>query len=287
MSDYDRIEKLIRYLDENCSQQPDLATLAGYAGLSQFHLHRLFSNWAGITPKAFLKCLTMAHARTLLSEGESVLGAALDAGLSGPSRLHDLCVSLEAASPGEFKSGGAGWTIIAGFADTPFGKCLIAESPRGICHLSFVPSKDRKQAAEVIGGDWPNARVDWDNSQAIRIAATVFAAPSERNVTAPLRAIVRGTEFQVRVWRALLAIPLGSLASYSQIADVVGRRSAARAVGSAVAQNRLGFLIPCHRVIRETGVIGDYRWGTSRKKAMMVWETGRNETVKGEQHLSK
>lgn len=274
MNDYDRIEKLIRYLDEHCAEQPDLATLSRQAGLSQFHLHRLFSNWAGITPKAFLKCLTLGHAKTLLVEGESVLDAALDAGLSGPSRLHDLCVHLEAASPGEIKSGGAGWTITAGFAETPFGKCLIGESSRGICHLSFVPVGDRKKGADVIRTDWPNARIAWNQEVAERVSSSAFIRPGHRSTNGTLKAIVKGTEFQVRVWRALLEIPSGSLASYARIADAVCSRSAARAVGSAVGQNRLAFLIPCHRVIRETGAIGAYRWGASRKKAIVAWETG-------------
>lgn len=273
MNDYERIEKLIRYIAEHAAEQPSLETLANFAGMSSFHLHRMFSDWAGITPKAFLKCLTLSHAKDLLLNGESVLNAALDSGLSGPGRLHDLCVSLEAASPGELKTGGAGWEIKAGFADSPFGKCLIAESPRGICNLAFAASADRTEALQTILGDWPNAEVRWDDSHAASVALRVFDRASKASTSASLKAIVKGTEFQVRVWRALLAVPQGALTSYGQIAKVIDRPSAARAVGSAVGANRLAFLIPCHRVVRETGIVGDYRWGTTRKKAILVWET--------------
>lgn len=273
MTDYERIAKIICYLDQNRFDQPDLAALASHAGLSEFHFHRLFSRWAGVTPKAFLQCLTLAHAKTLLRRGESVLGTALDAGLSGPSRLHDLCVNLEAASPGEMKSGGANWTIMAGFADSPFGTCLIAKSPRGICHLSFVPSKNQRTGTKAIRSDWPRARIDWDDSAAQETAASLFKQPSDDDSVSPLRAFVCGTSFQVRVWRALLQIPQGTLVSYGQVAEAVCSRNAARAVGTAVAANRLACLIPCHRVIRETGVFGEYRWGPERKRAIVAWES--------------
>lgn len=271
MSDYERIEKIIRYLDEHRSQQPDLETLAEHAGLSSFHLHRMFSKWAGITPKAFLKCLNLSYAKSILHTGESILDASLEVGLSGPSRLHDLCVTLEAASPGEVKSGGAGWTITAGFAETPFGTCLIGHSPRGICHLSFVSSKT--EGSEAIRVDWPNAKIKWNNALMARLASTIFSGPSDREKTASLKAVVRGTDFQVRVWRALLEIPQGSLASYSRVAESIDRPSATRAVASAIGRNSVAFLIPCHRVIRETGVVGAYRWGPFRKKAMVAWES--------------
>jgi AraC family transcriptional regulator of adaptative response/methylated-DNA-[protein]-cysteine methyltransferase len=306
MNDYERIARLIRYLDERHTEQPDLAALAECAALSQFHLHRLFSAWAGITPKDFLQCLTLSHAKDLLRRGESVLGAALEAGLSGPGRLHDLCVSLDAASPGELKSGGEGWTISAGFAESPFGKCLIASSPRGICHLSFVedlpPWENARVAIARLQDDWPEAKIDRDDGAAARLAARIFArniaadqrgtgilpvatnaaefsaagkmpVPLSRATSPVLRAFVRGTPFQVRVWRALLQVPSGAIVSYGKLAAALGRPTAARAVGSAVAQNSIAYLIPCHRVIRETGVIGDYRWGHVRKRVMLAWET--------------
>lgn len=273
MNDYERIEATIRYLDENRSQQPNLDALAEQAGLSSFHFHRVFSRWAGITPKAFLKCLNLSHAKSLLETGESVLDTALDVGLSGPGRLHDLCVSLEAASPGDVKSGGTGWTITAGFADTPFGTCLIARNARGICHLSFALSTDKADGADAIRADWPNAEIQWDSSSTTQLASSIFTCSHDRNKPITLKAVVHGTEFQVRVWRALLELPQGALTSYSRIAKSIGSPTATRAVASAVGKNSIAFLIPCHRVIRETGAIGEYRWGGHRKKAMTVWES--------------
>lgn len=270
MSDYDRIARVIRFLDEHHLEQPTLAELAGEAGLSPHHFHRLFARWAGITPKDFLQCLTLQHARDALRSGQSVLDAALDAGLSGPGRLHDLCVNLEAATPGEVKAAGEGWTIRAGLADSPFGICLVGESPRGICHLSFVDSKNHKANSAAILNDWPRAKVEWDADVAEPVAAAM-TDPSD--LQTPLRALVKGTDFQVRVWRALLQIPPGTLTTYGSIAESLGDRRSARAVGSAVGQNRLAYLIPCHRVIRETGVFGDYRWGPARKKAIVAWES--------------
>ncbi len=272
MNDYDRIARVIRFLDEYHLEQPTLEQLAKQAGLSQFHFHRLFSRWAGVTPKGFLQCLTLSRAKQALGVGESVLNAAFDAGLSGPGRLHDLCVNLEAASPGEVKTGGEGWTIRAGFAESPFGTCLVGESPRGTCHLSFVESKNRQTEAVAIEKDWPLARIDWD-IDATGVVDSIFAKPTDANNKSPLRVFVRGTEFQVRVWRALLQIPRGSLTSYGSIAESLGDRAAARAVGSAVGQNRMAYLIPCHRVIRQTGILGDYRWGKTRKKAIVAWES--------------
>ena len=272
MNDYDRVARVIGYLDEHHFEQPDLAALAECAGLSPFHFHRLFTNWAGITPKDFLQCLTIAHAKQLLGRGDSVLDAALDAGLSGPGRLHDLCVSLEAASPGEMKSGGEGWTISAGFADSPFGKCLIGESPRGICHLSFIEPGEEAGAFAGLEADWPGARFERDDRAALRTSRQIFNRPFDVSRRRGLRAFVRGTPFQIRVWRALLRVPPRSVISYGRLAASIGQPSAARAVGTAVGQNPLAYLIPCHRVIRETGAVGDYRWGTVRKRALLAWE---------------
>jgi len=273
MNDYRRITRVIRFLDEHHAEQPDLGALARYVGLSPSHFHRLFSAWAGVTPKDFLQCLTLAHARALLREGASVLDAALTSGLSGPGRLHDLCVVLEAASPGELKAGGAGWTINVGLAESPFGSCVIAEGPRGICQLSFVESDDGASELATLQDSWPKARLRRDDATAARLAARIFRRPSASEPRPALRAFVRGTPFQVRVWRALLQIEAGTLVSYGRLAAALGQPTAARAVGAAVGQNPLAFLIPCHRVIRETGVIGDYRWCTTRKRAIVAWES--------------
>jgi AraC family transcriptional regulator of adaptative response/methylated-DNA-[protein]-cysteine methyltransferase len=273
MNDYDRIACVIRYLDEHHAEQPDLATLADCAELSPFYFHRLFSAWAGVTPKDFLQCITLAHAKTLLSQGKSVLDASLNAGLSGPGRLHDLCVTLEAASPGELKSGGEGWTITCGFAETPFGICLSGESPRGICHLSFLDFHDKDAALTELQQQWPRAQLLQDDSAAARITRRVFERSTGPQIHSPLRAFVRGTAFQVRVWRALMQVRPGSLISYGRLAAALGQPTAARAVGAAVGQNALAYLIPCHRVIRETGVTGGYRWDPVRKRVMLAWES--------------
>ncbi len=271
MNDYERMARVIRYLDKHHTGQPDLAALAKQAGLSPFHFHRLFSKWAGVTPKDFLQCLTLAHVKESLQNGKSILDSALDAGLSGSSRAHDLCVNLEAASPGEMKSGGEGWTITAGFAKTPFGKCLIAEGPRGICQLAFCEAGHEDEAWAELRKSWPKARLRRSDSAVRKIAAQIFARSGRRGQRA-LRAFVQGTPFQVRVWRALMRVPPGRLTSYGRLAASLGIPQAARAVGSAVGANSLAYLIPCHRVIRETGVIGHYRWGDVRKRALLMWE---------------
>ena len=271
MSDYERIARIIQYLDRRHVEQPDLDALARVAGLSRFHFHRLFVRWAGTTPKEFLQCLTMTHVRRLLAHGESVLDTALEAGLSGPGRLHDLTILLEAASPGELKSGGANWIIRVGHAPTPFGVCLLGEGPRGVCELSFVESRDRVASARAVSRRWPAARLEWDESRAEALGRRIFRVQRATD-RAPLRAHVRGTPFQVRVWRALLRVPPGVLVSYGDLARAVGDPRAARAVGAAVGSNPIAFLIPCHRVIRQTGVIGEYRWGATRKRALLAWE---------------
>jgi AraC family transcriptional regulator, regulatory protein of adaptative response / methylated-DNA-[protein]-cysteine methyltransferase len=270
MNDYQRIARVIHYLDEHRAAQPRLSTLAQVAGMSEFHFHRLFTAWAGTTPKHFLQALTFEHVRALLRRGENILDSAFEAGLSGPGRLHDLCVNLQAASPGEIKTGGAGWTIEAGFGDSPFGRCLVAQSPRGICHLSFVD--DNTQAAwEEMKALWPNARWTRDDAGARALLKRIFTR-ANRPRAARLTAYVKGTEFQVRVWRALLRIPPGQLTTYGRVATAIGQPTASRAVGSAVGSNEIAWLIPCHRVIRETAAVGDYRWGAVRKRAMLTQE---------------
>ena len=273
MNDYERIATVIRYLDQHHTEQPDLARLANCVGLSPYHFHRLFSNWAAITPKDFLQCLTLSHARELLREGMTVLDASMISGLSGPGRLHDLCVKLEAASPGELKSGGEGWVISFGFADSPFGKCLLGESPRGICHLAFVESKDGLAELALLQADWPQAMLERDDALARRLIGQVFERPMRSATRPTLRCLVQGTAFQLQVWRALLQVQPGTLISYGALAKVLGKPDAARSVGTAIGQNPLAYLIPCHRVIRETGMISGYRWGRERKRAILAWES--------------
>lgn len=285
MTDYDRIAQVIRHLDAYRAEQPSLADLARAAGLSEFHFHRLFHRFAGVTPKVFLQCLTLNHAAGLLRQGHTVLDASLDAGLSGPSRLHDLCVRLEAASPGEVKSGGSNWTITAGFAVTPFGHCLIGQSPRGICHLSFVSDDNQSDTGEGLSPvrtHWPAAQIKRDDQWAKEVCAAVFNLSPTDNAAQTLRTVVRGTPFQVRVWRALLDVPPGGSTTYGQLARDIGSDRAARAVGSAVGQNPIAWLIPCHRVIRGTGAIGGYHWGPERKRIMLAWETAVGRTAAAE-----
>jgi AraC family transcriptional regulator of adaptative response/methylated-DNA-[protein]-cysteine methyltransferase len=275
MNDYQRIASVIAYLDENFTEQPDLCQLASQVGLSPHHFHRLFTRWSGVTPKDFLQCLTLNRAKSLLISGESVLSAALAAGLSGPGRLHDLCVQVEGASPGEMKAGGAGLVIDFGVSDTPFGPWLVGRSTRGICHVSFVEGKLSSSAAqERLQQDWPHATFRREDAVARELAAATFVASGSLKQPV-LRAHVRGTAFQLRVWRALLTVPPGALISYGRLAELSGAPRAARAVGTAVGDNPLAYFIPCHRVIRNTGIIGNYRWGATRKRLLIGWEASR------------
>lgn len=266
MDDYRRVAKMIRYLDENRGKQPGLGELARHLDLSESRLHRLFSTWVGVTPKEFLKCLTVADAKRRLRSGESVLDAALDSGLSGPGRLHDLCIGLEAASPGEIKSGGEGIRMSYGFAPTRFGRCLIARCERGISWVEFVEGDD----ASGLGDCWFGALLERDDRMAAGLVEQMFSPAGASG--SKLKGLVAGNGFQVRVWRALLRVPEGRLVTYARLAEASGCPGAARAVGTAVAANPLAYLIPCHRVIRGTGVVGEYRWGRERKQAMIAWE---------------
>ncbi len=269
MNDYARVEKVIRHLDGHHRSQPSLAELAAASGLSASHFHRLFHRWAGATPKDFIQCLTVEHAKQRLRDSASVLDAALDAGLSGPGRLHDLLVTLEAATPGEIKSGGSGMTVEWGAAETPFGICTLGWNARGICHLAFHDDDVSAPPSELTNA-WPNAKLQRDDAAAAREAALIFE-PAVRGAR-PLRAFVRGTPFQLKVWRALLRIPAGHVASYGKLATAIGAPGATRAVGTACGANPVGYLIPCHRVIRETGIVRGYRWGHARKQALLARE---------------
>jgi AraC family transcriptional regulator of adaptative response/methylated-DNA-[protein]-cysteine methyltransferase len=272
MNDYERVANVIRFLGRHHTEQPDLAVLAEAVGLSPFHFHRLFSTWAGVTPKGFLQCLTLEHVKQLLLDGNNVFDAAINAGLSGPGRLHDLCVALEAASPGEMKNGGAGLEFDFGFVETPFGEALIAETKRGICHLSFVDENGRNSARNFLASQWPNAKLRRADVRMTELAAKIFDRDRSATSNRPLRAFVRATEFQLRVWRALLRVPTGSLTTYKRLAEAIGQSQAARAVGSAVGANPIALIIPCHRVIRETGALGHYHWDPLRKRVIVGWE---------------
>ncbi len=271
--DYERIERALRYIDANVRRQPDLDEIAAHVGLSEFHFQRLFAQWAGISPKRFLQFLTKEHAKALLRRSENVLEASLAAGLSGPGRLHDLLVSCEAITPGELKAGGEGVCIDYGVHPSPFGDCLVATTPRGICHLAFV--HDGPEAAiAVLHDDWPHAQLHRNPRQTRVLVGRIFdRAPSTR----PLPLLLKGTNFQLKVWEALLAVPPGAAVSYQAVARYIHLPNAARAVGSAIGQNRIAYLIPCHRVIQTLGDFGQYRWGGVRKKAMLGWEAAHME----------
>ncbi|HJU73604.1 MAG TPA: methylated-DNA--[protein]-cysteine S-methyltransferase [Gemmatimonadaceae bacterium] len=275
--DYARVERALRYLDSIAPQQPALREVAATVGLSEFHFQRLFSRWAGISPKQFLRVQTLEFAKDRLAQSRNVLEAAWDSGLSGGGRMHDLFVNVDAVTPGEYQSGGAGVEIDAGFHATPFGEALIGVTERGICGLSFV-TDSRDAALNDLRRRWPAARVIISAERTRPVIDQVFGGwrrDGGLSALAPLRVLVKGTNFQTKVWQALLSIPPGHLASYEDVARVVCSREAARAVGAAVAANPVAYLIPCHRVIRSTGALGGYHWGVERKRAILAWESGR------------
>lgn len=274
-TDYQRIEQAIRYLSEHVEQQPALDDVSATVGISPFHLQRLFRRYAGVTPKQFLQHLTLERAKDALDASRSVLDASLDAGLSSPARLHDHFVTLEAVTPGEYKAGGAGLEIRYGTASTPFGSIFTAQTARGICTLSFNEN-DERDSLEALHNQWPHANLISDDESATRVSARIFE-PSDEH--APIRLVAAGTNFQVRVWRALLEIPFGSVRTYRQIARSIGEPQSSRAVGNAVGSNPIAYLIPCHRVILSTGAIGQYHWQPYRKRALLAWEQSRSSSA--------
>jgi len=265
---YQRIEKAIRYLEENFSQQPNLDTVADDLALSPFHFQRLFSEWVGISPKRFLQYLTTGFLKTRLQETRNLIEAAEIAGLSSQSRVYDLFVNLEAVTLHEYKTHGAGITIDYGLHTTPFGDCLIGITERGICYFAFI-GEYLSLAQLRLQTDWKNATFCHNQESTQRIIDQLF---DKSRPAVPLNLLVRGTNFQVKVWEALLRIPEGYVASYQTIAQWIQQPRALQAVGSAVGANPIGFLIPCHRVIRKEGMIGEYHWGATRKKAILGWE---------------
>jgi AraC family transcriptional regulator of adaptative response/methylated-DNA-[protein]-cysteine methyltransferase len=270
--DYARIETAIELLAARRDEAPVLDDIAAQVGLSPFHFQRLFKRWAGISPKRFQQYLSVDHAKTLLAESSSVLDASYATGLSGPSRLHDLFVACEAMTPGEYKAQGADLVIHYGFHPSPFGECLIYLTDRGLCGLGFVVGEGRaaRQAAHAdLASNWSRATFTHDDAAVAGAARRIFAP---RAGDRPLTLLLKGTNFQIRVWEALLAIPPGHMTTYEALGQRLGLESHGRAVGNAVAHNAISWIIPCHRVIRKTGLVNHYRWGSPRKRAMLAWE---------------
>jgi AraC family transcriptional regulator, regulatory protein of adaptative response / methylated-DNA-[protein]-cysteine methyltransferase len=282
--DYPRIEQAILYLDEHAERQPSLDEVARAARLSPYHFQRVFRRWVGISPKRFLQVVTLNRAKRALDGEASVLDAALEAGLSGPARLHDLFITHDALSPGQYKRRGEDLVLRYGFVESPFGDCLLACSPLGIFWLSFVIGGGRTQALAELKERWPLAELTRDETAVQPFADRAFRSlkPGGRggdskssNDAEPIALHLQGTNFQVQVWRALLSIPPGETVGYGEIARRIGHPGASRAVGTALNSNPVAFLIPCHRVIRSTGALGGYRWGLPRKQVMLAWEQAR------------
>jgi AraC family transcriptional regulator of adaptative response/methylated-DNA-[protein]-cysteine methyltransferase len=277
--EFARVARAIEYIAEHASEQPPLARIARAAGWSEYHFARVFRRWAGISPKQFLQHLSLVAAQRTLDAERSVLQAALDAGLSGPGRLHDLFISLEAVTPGEYKSRGNGLALHWGTAATPFGPARIVSSARGIAFLAFADAHGEYDAWDAFRQAWRDARWVQDEAGAAAVAATIWHAAPGTGRTLALW--VHGSNFQLQVWRALLACGAHSTVTYRKLAQRIGRESACRAVGTAVGSNPVAWLIPCHHVLRANGALGGYRWGVERKRAMLAWEVARSLELKG------
>jgi AraC family transcriptional regulator of adaptative response/methylated-DNA-[protein]-cysteine methyltransferase len=277
-TDYDIVRRAIGHIREHWRAQPDIEAIAEASGVTPTELHHLFRRWASLSPKAFLQAITLDHARNLLRDSASVLDATYEVGLSGPGRLHDLFVTHEAMSPGEWKTGGQGLTIYYGFHPSPFGSALIMASERGLAGLAFADAGEEKATLADMRRRWPNARHVEDVARTAPLARRIFD-PSRWRAEEPLRVVLIGTDWEVRVWDALLKIPMGRLTSYSDIASKLCAPKAARAVGAAVGKNPLAFVVPCHRVVGRSGALTGYHWGLTRKHAMLGWEAGRVGTA--------
>ena len=275
MSDYDRIAEAISFIVSRVNSQPGLEEIARHLHLSPFHFQRLFSRWAGVTPKRFLQVLTVERAKQLLSESRPLLEVSDSLGLSSGSRLYDHFVHLEAVTPGEYKMGGAGLTIEYAVHDTPFGNAFIAITPRGICGFAFLENTEIDWHLTDLYKKWPHAMARENRQRTRRVVQAMFGG--EKKPDRPASLHVTGTNFQISVWKALLQIPPATVASYSQVATAIGHPYSARAVGLAVGANPVAFLIPCHRVIQQSGKLGGYHWGETRKQAIHAWESARYE----------
>lgn len=275
MSDYARIADAIRFIASQVERQPTLDEIAAHVHLSPFHFQRLFSRWAGVTPKRYLQVLTLERAKALLQESRPLLEVADTLGLSSGSRLYDHFVQLEAVTPGEYKQRGAGLVIDHGVHDTPFGQAFVALTPRGVCNFSFLDEKAPEVPLAALAHNWPAATLQEAPSRTQNVINTMF--DGSKAPDRPISLHVSGTNFQISVWRALLQIPPAKVVSYAQVASAVGNPKAARAVGLAVGANPVALMIPCHRVIQQNGKLGGYHWGETRKQAIHVWEAARYE----------
>ncbi len=271
MTDYERIEKAIIYLKENFKEQPDLDAVARQVHLSPFHFQRLFKDWAGVSPKKFLQFISVEYAKGLLKQDLSLSDVSFETGLSGTGRLHDLFIGIEGMTPGEFRNGGEALKINYSFAETPFGDIIIASTPKGICQLAFV--KDERSGIGNLQYFFPNARLLQKTDMIQQDALRFFTG--DWSDLQKVKLHLKGTAFQLKVWQSLLKIPFGNISTYASIAANVKSPGASRAVGSAVGSNPVAFLIPCHRVIRSSGIIGEYHWGSQRKTAILGWEAAK------------
>ena len=274
--DYSRIEKVIHYLEKNAHRQPDLKEVARTVNLSEYHFQRLFRRWAGISPKRFLQFLTLERVKSLMKGSGNLLDITYEAGLSSAGRLHDLFVNVDAVTPGEFRRHGENLKIRYGFYPSPFGECLIAITDRGITNLVFVHRGNRTALVRDLKAQWKHAQVTEDSAATKPYGEKIFAS---RRSGSKVDLFVKGTNLQIKVWKALLRIPRGTVISYEHMARQIGKPKAVRAVANAVASNPIAFLIPCHRVILKSGAFGGYRSGGTRKKAILAWETSRERTV--------
>jgi AraC family transcriptional regulator of adaptative response/methylated-DNA-[protein]-cysteine methyltransferase len=272
-ADYDVVRRAIGHIRGHWREQPEIEAIAEAAGVTPTELHHLFRRWAGLTPKAFLQALTLDGARQLLRDSASVLDATYEVGLSGPGRLHDLFVTHEAMSPGEWKSGGEGLTIFFGFHPSPFGSALVMATERGLAGLAFADPGEERAALADMKARWPRAAYVEDSARTAATARRIFDS-SQWQQDKPLRVVLIGTDWEVRVWETLLQIPMGRLTTYSDIASKIRKPAAARAVGAAVGKNPVSFVVPCHRVVGKSGDLTGYHWGITRKRAMLGWEAG-------------
>ena len=272
--DYDVVRRAIAHIRGHWREQPDIDTIAEAAKVTPTELHHLFRRWAGLTPKAFLQALTLDYARNLLRDSASVLEATYEVGLSGPGRLHDLFVTHEAMSPGEWKSGGQGIEMRYGFHSSPFGQALVIVAPRGLAGVALADAGGEREALADMTRRWPKATYIEDRDGTAPMAARIFD-PTLWRADQPLRVVLIGTDFEVRVWETLLRIPMGRFTTYSDIACKLNSPKASRAVGAAVGKNPISFVVPCHRVIGKSGELTGYHWGLTRKRAMLGWEAGR------------